>query len=295
MAVSRALDPGSKGHAMAWFCRRAPLLLLTATFAAGCGPDAATTDNPGPRPGGSGGSATTGGSTGTGTGGSTGTGTGGSTGAGTGGSGGATGGSGAAPGGGLALPMVVTTNFDNQGWFADPELEKAFQPGSMVIRQADGTTGPCATRMSQARGKCLKISYTPPAGLMPPATGGWVGVFFLTTVLTDRPTAAPPVKVGDANWGSSGEPGRNIAAGATKITFLAASDVAGQAVTFKAGTASDSFVVADKPEVLGTSWQSYSLPLTGSYGTNVFGAFAWVLTDTTKPATFYLDNIVWEQ
>jgi hypothetical protein len=268
------------------------LLALTSIVTAACGPAANMTENPGARPGGSGGggSTGTGGSAATGTGGSSPAGTGGSSATGTGGAGG----SGGAPGGGLSLPMVVTTNFDNQGWFADPELEKAFQPGSTIIRQDASPTGPCAMRMGQARGKCLKVTYTPPPNLMPPATGGWVGVFFLPTVLTDRPSATPPVKVGDANWGTSGEPGRNIAAGASKITFLATAETAGQAVTFKAGTASDSFVVADKPEVLGTGWQSYTLPLSGSYGTNVFGAFAWVLTDTTKAATFYLDNIVWE-
>jgi hypothetical protein len=276
------------------------LLALSSIVTAACGPAANMTENPGARPGGSGGggSSGTGGSAATGTGGSAATGTGGSSPAGTGGSSatgtGGAGGSGGAPGGGLSLPMVVTTNFDNQGWFADPELEKAFQPGSTIIRQDASPTGPCAMRMGQARGKCLKVTYTPPPNLMPPATGGWVGVFFLPTVLTDRPSATPPVKVGDANWGTSGEPGRNIAMGATKITFLATAETAGQAVTFKAGTASDSFVVADKPEVLGTGWQSYTLPLSGSYGTNVFGAFAWVLTDTTKAATFYLDNIVWE-
>jgi hypothetical protein len=270
------------------------LLALTALLAA-CGPAANETENPGARPGGSGGSGSggatgSGGSGSTGTGGSSATGTGGSGATGTGGAGG----SGAGPGGGLSLPMVVTTNFDNQGWFADPELEKSFQPGSTTIRQDAATTGPCGMRTAQARGKCLKVSYTPPPNLVPPATGGWVGVFFLTTVLTDRPSATPPVKVGDANWGTSGEPGRNIAAGATKISFQAAADTAGQTVTFKAGAASDSFVVADKPETLGTTWQSYTLPLTGSYDTGVFGAFAWVLTDTTKAATFYLDNIVWE-
>jgi hypothetical protein len=271
------------------------LILIASTTLAACGPASNMSENPGARPGGSGGSnAGTGGSssgtggTNAGTGGSS-TGTGGSSSTGTGGTGGSS------AGGGVALPMVVTTNFENQGWFADPELEKLFQPGSTIIRQDAGTTGPCAMRMSQARGKCLKVTYTPPPNLMPPATGGWVGVFLLTTVLTDRPSATPPVKVGDANWGTSGEPGRSVAAGATKVTFLAASDTAGQAVTFKAGTASDSFVVADKPETLGTTWQSYSLPLSGTYATGVFGAFAWVLTDTTKPATFYLDSIAWEQ
>jgi hypothetical protein len=192
----------------------------------------------------------------------------------------------------IALPMSVTAQFQNQGWFADPGLEKFFQPGSMVIRQVDGSDGPCTARVAQARGKCLKVSYTPPPGLMPPPTGGWVGVFFLTTVLNEHPEAMPPVHVGEANWGV--EPGRTIAPGATRITFQAAADREGQAVSFKAGTDKDTFVVPDQREVLGTSWKPYALPLTAPYGSSVIGAFAWVLTDTTKAATFYLDNIVWE-
>jgi hypothetical protein len=193
----------------------------------------------------------------------------------------------------IPLPMSVTAQFQNQGWFADPALEKFFQPGSMVIRQVDGTSGPCAMRMAQARGKCVKVTYTPPSGLVPPPTGGWVGVFFLTTVSNDHPEASPPVRVGDANWGI--EPGRNVAPGATRISFLGAAEQEGVAVTFKAGTDKDSFVVPDQREVLGTAWKSYSLPLMGaSYGSSVVGAFAWVLNDTTKPATFYLDSIVWE-
>jgi hypothetical protein len=189
--------------------------------------------------------------------------------------------------------MSVTAQFQNQGWFADPALEKLFQPGSMIIRQVDGTTGPCAARMPQSRGKCLKVTYTPPPGLVAPATGGWVGVFLLTTVSSDHPEAMPPVRIGEANWGI--EPGPKVAPGATKISFLGAADQEGVAVTFKAGTDKDSFVVPEQRELLGTTWKAYSLPLTGaSYGNGVIGAFAWVLTDTTKPATFYLDNIVWE-
>jgi hypothetical protein len=198
----------------------------------------------------------------------------------------------AAPAGPLAIPLSVTTHFQNQGWFADPGLEKLFQPGSSVIRQVDGSDGPCAARVAQARGKCIKVTYTPPPGLMPPAAGGWVGVFFLTSVTAEHPEATPPVHIGDANWGV--EPGRSIAAGATKISFQGAADRDGQPVTFKAGTDKDTFMIPDQKELLGTAWKPYALALTSSYGNNVVGGFAWVLTDTTKPATFYLDNIVWE-
>jgi hypothetical protein len=194
----------------------------------------------------------------------------------------------------IPLPMSVTAQFQNQGWFADPSVSAAFQPGSMVIKQAEATTGPCAARAPEARGKCLKIVYTPPPNLMPPATGGWVGVFFLTTLLNDHPELTPPAKAGDANWGA--EPGRTVAAGATKISFSAAADAA-TSVTFKAGTDQDGFVIPEQIEMLGTAWKTYELSLGGqTYGgtKGVIGAFAWVLKDTTKAATFYLDNIVWQ-
>jgi hypothetical protein len=256
------------------------LTVLTMILTLGCGPDAAPI-----KTGGAGSGGSTGGSTGTGGGG--------------GGAKGGTGGGTSADGGttmsgtAIPLPMSVTAQFQNQGWFADKAVSAAFLPGSMVIKQADATTGPCATRAPDARGKCLKISYTPPPNLMPPATGSWVGVFFLTTYLNDHPELVPPAKAGEANWGA--ESGRNIAPGATKISFAAAAEVDGTAVTFKAGTDKDSFVLPEQTEVLTTGWKTLELSLAGqTYGTNVIGAFAWILKDTTKAATFYLDNIVWQ-
>ena len=197
----------------------------------------------------------------------------------------------------VPLPLSVTAQFPNQGWFGDPVLEKAFGEGSNVIRQVDATTGPCMSRQAPMRGKCLKITFTPPAAgaANPDGGAGWVGVFFLTTILKDHSDLVPPLKIGQPNWGDAGEAGVNIAPGATKISFNAAADVEGQSVSFKAGVDKDSFVVAEQAEVLGTAWKSYSLSLAGAmYGNNVIGGFAWVLTDTSKPATFYLDNIIWE-
>jgi hypothetical protein len=254
---------------------------ISLLLATGCGPTATPIDN---GTGGQGGSAT-GGVGGSGAGGK----------AGGGGSGGAVTGDGgtSTTGTAIPLPLSVTAQFQNQGWFADKAVSAAFQPGSMVIKQVDGTTGPCAMRASDARGKCLKVTYTPPANLVPPTTGSWVGVFFLTTLLNEHAEVVPPAKAGDANWGA--EPGRNIAAGATRISFQAAAELDGTAVTFKAGTDKDSFVLPEQTEVLGTAWKTYELSLAGQlYGTNVIGAFAWILKDTTKPATFYLDNIVWQ-
>jgi hypothetical protein len=198
----------------------------------------------------------------------------------------------AVPAGPASLPMSVTTHFQNQGWFADPSLEPHFSGGT-VIRQIDGTTGPCAQRQPQARGKCIKVTYTPPTGFVPAAGGGWVGVFFLTTVANDHPEAMPPARAGDANWGV--EPGRSVAPGATRITFLGAADQEGVGVTFKAGSGMDTFMLPDQRETLGTSWKSYTLSLAGKSYSNVIGAFAWVLTDTGKATTFYLDSIEWQQ
>jgi hypothetical protein len=199
----------------------------------------------------------------------------------------------ASPTGSAGLPLVVTNAFNNQGWFADPTVSASFAPGSMVIKQGDSLAGPCAARDPKARGKCLAITYTPPAGLTPPSAGGYVGVFFLSTLLHDHPEATPPAQVGDANWGV--EPGVPVPAGATRISFKAASATDQLHVTFKAGTDRDSFLVPPSAVSLGTAWAPQSLSLAGmSYGATVIGGFAWVLLDTTKPATFYLDDIVWE-
>ena len=207
---------------------------------------------------------------------------------------GGSGGAPSSPGNGIPLPMVVTTHYENQGWFGDSVVAAAFAPGAAVIKQEASDEGPCAARVDNARGKCLKITYTPPAGVTAPAVGDpYVGVFLLTTLLMPHPELMPPGMIGDANWGA--EPGKVIAPGAAAINFSAAADSAGTAVTFKAGVMTDPFVIPEQTQTLGTSWQSYSLSLAGqSYEGGVIGAFAWVLKDTTQPATFYLDNIVWE-
>lgn len=196
----------------------------------------------------------------------------------------------------IALPLVVTTFYNNQGWFGDEEVSKEFKPGTTIIKQADSTSGPCAMRPANAKGRCVKVEYAPPAGLKVPTGGGYVGVFFLTTLAKAHPELMPPAKAGDANWGA--EPGKNIAPGATKISFSATSETAGASVSFKAGTSGtggDMFVVPETPQTLTTAWKEYELPLDGQpYGNSVVGGFAWVIKDTTKPVTFYLDNIIWQ-
>jgi hypothetical protein len=197
------------------------------------------------------------------------------------------------PGAPVPLPLVVTEQFPNLGWFGDPAVMAHFQPGSMVIRQAPGSTGPCAARRPGARGRCLEISYTPPPDLQPGPSGGWVGVYFLRSLQLPHPEAAPPARAGDPNWGL--EPGLPVVPGATRIAFVAAAAQAGVRVTFRAGTDKDAFVLPEQSELLATAWTAYALPLAGAtYPSGVVGAFAWVIKETSKPATFYLDDLVWE-
>lgn len=199
----------------------------------------------------------------------------------------------APPGAPVALPMVVTDHFQNVGWFGDGTVMAHFKPGSMIIKQGDSTSGPCANRGSGARGRCLEIVYTPPVGLVVAPGAGWVGVYFLRSLAMLHNQVMPPARPGEPNWGL--EPGLPVAAGATRISFSAAAAQPGVKVTFRAGTDKDSFVLPEQSQILTAAWTRHALHLAGAtYPSGVLGAFAWVLKDTTKPATFYLDDVVWE-
>jgi hypothetical protein len=137
------------------------------------------------------------------------------------------------------------------------------------------------------------VIYTPPKDVTLLTSGGFVGVFFLTTLKAAHPEVNPPASIGQANWGL--EPGLNIAPGATQISFRVAGETAGASVKFKAGAGTDTFGAQEVAVTTTTTWQSASLSLTGQdYGTSVLGGFAWALADTTKTVTFYLDNILWQ-
>src|SRR5688572_8895509 len=197
------------------------------------------------------------------------------------------------PGQPVPLPMVVTDHFPNVGWFGDGAVMAHFKPGSMIIQQADGTTGPCAARRPGAKGRCLQVVYTPPSGLPPAPNGGWVGVYLLRSLALPHPEVTPPARPGDPNWGL--EPGLPVAPGATKISFSAAAAQPGVKVTFRAGTDKDPFVLPEQNEILSTTWTEHAMQLAGAtYPSGILGAFAWVLKDTTQPATFYVDDILWE-
>ena len=197
-----------------------------------------------------------------------------------------------APGTPSGLPMVVTNLFQNRGWFGDAAIEAFFGTSSRVISESASATEPCAMRAPGAAGRCLRFSYTPPAGLVQPPEGGHVGLFFLTTVLSYHPEVAPTPRPGTANWGY--EPTIALPPGATDVSFWAAAEGPGVTVTFRVGANQDNFAVPELTETLSTTWKQYRISLAGAqYGSNVVGPFGWVLNDTSKAATFYVDGIVW--
>jgi hypothetical protein len=190
-----------------------------------------------------------------------------------------------------SLPVVVTSVFGKGGWIGDDTVRPQFHPGSTLISQVSSTAGPCAARAPTARGRCLEIIYTPPPGLVPPAVGAYVGIAILAALNRDHPELVPPLTTSDANWGA--EPGVPLPAGATQISFLAASPDVGLQVAFKAGIGPDSFAVAESRIPLTAGWTRHTLTVTGQYQ-GVYSPFIWVLPDTTRPARFYLDDVVWQ-
>jgi hypothetical protein len=190
------------------------------------------------------------------------------------------------------LPLVVTDHFVNQGWFADPALSTSFAPGSTTIRQVASTQGLCGARARGARGRCLDITFTPPGGLPPPPEGGWVGVYFLGALRADHLAETPPLRAGEPNWGV--EPGQLVMPGATRVSFYAAAATANLQVTFRSGSDRDEFILPEQTETLTGGWVRYTISLDGASYDRVIGPFLWLLKDTSKPARFFLDDIVWE-
>ena len=198
-----------------------------------------------------------------------------------------------APAGVVPLPLVVTDHFNNRGWFGDGSISMFFKQGSTIIEEVSSATGPCASRPAGAKGKCLQFTYTPPPGLAAPQKGAFIGDYMLPTLARSHPEASPPAKVGDPNWGI--EPGIPVASGARRVTFYAASAEPNLRVAFHAGSDHDDVLLPEYVEVLATGWRQISMTLAGGdTGPRLVGGFAWTLKDTSRPATFYVDSIVWD-
>ncbi len=135
------------------------------------------------------------------------------------------------------------------------------------------------------------------------ATGWFGGFYFQNGTLTGSQTAP------QANWGTAPDAGIDLT-GATSLTFWARGAVGGEQIElFLAGVGwNDNTPVEPYPDssprqpavgtvvTLTTSWQQFSIDLTGMDLSYVLGGFGWVATLTENPdgATFYLDDIQYE-
>ena len=170
------------------------------------------------------------------------------------------------------LPLTVSDVFAPSGYMGDGAT-----PGAIQV----DTTACKTPRPAAALGDCYKVTYTL-------GTLGWAGVYWQYPA---------------NNWGAS--PGKQIAAGATKVAFYAAGAAGGELLQFLAGGENDgtlpyhdAFKVTQN-QTLTTSLAPYTVDLTGhAYDTGVLGGFAWIATaplGSTAPIVFYLDAIAWQK
>jgi hypothetical protein len=164
----------------------------------------------------------------------------------------------------------VSDYYSPDGFWGDGEMR-----GALDVQRA------CPDRPADAAGDCYEVSYTPGA----------------------RRFAGVNWQYPHNNWGF--HPGRQIAAGATRITFSARGAAGGEVVSFSAGQTgtanpfNDAFSLGAQKATLGTDWTTITVPLRGeSYGgaAGLIGAF---VVSMTAPADdhairFYLTDLRWQ-
>lgn len=162
----------------------------------------------------------------------------------------------------LALPFWLddeASGFVPSGFMGD--VSGIVMDGACPMR---GTTG--------AGGTCHRASWTPSAG-----SPGWAGVFW---------------QFPEGNWGTL--PGRQVAAGATAISFYAWGSIGGEVVSFGAGYADpDGFAVSTGNITLTATPMLYEIDLSGVTYTDVKGGFSWV-SGAPGGVTIYIDDIHWK-
>ena len=172
-----------------------------------------------------------------------------------------------------ALPMTVSDYFAPSGFMGDG----GESPTALVVQLMN-----CKQpRPSTAAGDCYHVTYTP-------ATLNWAGVYW---------------QYPENNWGAM--PGKQVEAGATKVTFYAAGKTGGEKLQFLAGGEDDANLPhhdgfkATTMITLTTTLTQYQIDLSGgTYDTGVLGAFAWTFAEpqgSRAPLEFYLDTIRWEK
>jgi hypothetical protein len=170
----------------------------------------------------------------------------------------------------IRLPLPVSDYFTPTGAYGDAATPGIVQVTSGCDSRAPAPGGPV--------GDCYVVSYGTPSA-------GYAGVFWQFPA---------------NNWGNG--QGRRVSPGATRATFYARVDgPAPVTVTFGVGGICDpactqgsyaDTIDSKAPIKLTNDWQTYSVPITGTYDW-VLSAFSWECT-TVSPVVFYIDSIQWQ-
>ena len=178
----------------------------------------------------------------------------------------------------VSLPFHVSDQFIPSGYMG--ASQDAMNGVKMSNAPAD-----CIARTPGVAGDCYKVSFT---ATVPAGGSTWAGVYWQSPA---------------NNWGA--KPGKQIAAGAQKVSFYAAGAAGGEKVQFCAGgvntkgtdptlTHRDRFTVQMPAITLTTIWEKYELSLVGATYDEVLGGFCWVNAATASgTTTFYLDDVQW--
>ncbi|MFT7621411.1 MAG: hypothetical protein ACI9WU_000574 [Myxococcota bacterium] len=164
---------------------------------------------------------------------------------------------------GAEMPFAIDDHYAPSGYFPEGEA------GNIQPEPA------CPMRAGDEAGVCHGFSWTPGS------SEGFAGVWW------QHP---------DGNWGD--DPGLEVAAGATALTFWAWGAAGGETVRFLSGFASDGFELSTEELTLTTTPTEYTIHFgTASY-TTIAGGFGWVATGAagTGPAdpaavTLFIDDI----
>jgi hypothetical protein len=180
----------------------------------------------------------------------------------------------------LGLPFQVSDSYVPSGFMGDSPTDF-----NAVKMSPDPTK--CTDRDPAAKGACYTVNWTPV--FLSGQKSAWVGVYWQYPA---------------NNWGA--KEGKDIPAGATKVSFSAKGAAGGEKLTVIAGgvnikgssdptlTHADTFQ-AQTDVQLTTSWAHYEIPLTGDTYSKVIGAFAWSMTTSAStPVQFFVDDISWE-